>query len=54
VKNDSKSENYVGWKVLDQLKHQGAIPRTKDVARMFVETANINAEDGIDQYQPVK
>jgi hypothetical protein len=51
VTDNGVSENYVGPKFLDQLKRQGAVLSTKDVGWMIVETANVNAEDGIEKHQ---
>ena len=54
VKNDGASENYVGWKFIDELKRQGAALSAKDAGWMIVETANVNAEDGLEKRQRVK
>jgi hypothetical protein len=54
VKDDGASENYVGRKFIDELKHQGATLQAKEAGWMIVETANIKAEDGIEKCQRVK
>jgi hypothetical protein len=54
VKDDGVSENYMGRKVLDQLKCQGAVLSTQDAVRMIVGTANVNAVNGIGKCQRVK
>jgi len=54
VKDDGASENYVGQKFIDELKHQGAALQAKEAGWMIVETAQIKAEDGIEKCQRVK
>ena len=46
--------NYVGRKLIDQLKHQGAPLQAMEAGWMIVETANINADDGSETRQRVK
>jgi hypothetical protein len=54
VKDDGATENYVGRTFIEELKLQGAALQAKEVGRMFVETANIKAENGIKKHQRVK
>jgi len=54
VKDDGASENYVGWKFIEELKRQGAALQAKEAGWIIVETANIKAEDGIEKRQGVK
>ena len=54
VKDDGASENYVGWKLIDELKLQGATLCAEEAGWTIVETANINAEDGIEKHQRAK
>jgi len=51
VKDDGASENYVGWKFIEELKRQGAALQAKEAGWMIVETANIKAENGIEKCQ---
>jgi len=51
VKDDSASENNVGWMIIDDPKCQGAALSTKDAGWLIVEMANVNTEDGMEQCQ---
>ena len=44
VKDDGVLQNYVGRKLLDELKHQGAAWSAMDAGCMIGQTANVNAE----------
>ena len=54
MKDDSASENNVGWMIIDDPKCQGAALSTKDAGWLIVEMANVNTEDGMEQCQWVK
>jgi len=50
VKDDDASENYVGWRFIEELKCQGAALQAKEAGWIIVETANIKAEDAIEKH----
>jgi hypothetical protein len=54
VKDNGASENYLRPKFIDELKCQGAALQAKEAGWMSVVTANIKAEDGIEEHQRVK
>jgi len=54
VKDDGASENYVDRKFINELQLQGASLCAKKRRWTIVETANINAEDGIENQERVK
>jgi len=54
VKDNGASENYVGWKFIEELKCKGATLQAKEAGWMIVETANIKAEDGIEKRRRVQ
>ena len=45
------SENNVGHMFLHILKYQGAVRNSNIVGWMILELANVNTEDGIENYQ---
>jgi len=51
VKDNGVSENYVGRKFIDEVKHLEATLSAKDAGWMIVEMANVNAENGIEKHQ---
>jgi len=54
LKDDRASENYVGRTFIDELKRQWAVLSAKDAEWMILETANVNAENGIEKRQRVQ
>jgi len=53
VKDDGASENYVGRKFIDELTRQGATLSAKYPEWILMETANVNAKNGIEKRQRV-
>jgi len=54
VKDNGASENYVGRKFIEELKHHGAAVQATEAGWMIVKTAKIKAEDGIEKHQRLK
>jgi hypothetical protein len=54
LKDNGASEKYVGLKFIDKLKCQAAALCAKGAELMIVQTANIDAVEGIERCQRVK